>query len=251
MTRLKDKVALITGGGNGIGRTSAQLFAKEGAMVVVAELMEEAGRSVVEEIRASGGNAVFAHTDVTDEKSVVEAVRAATKAYGRLDVLYNNAGAALSGDGGVTEVADSEIFWKSITLNLFSVWLCCRHAIPELIKAGGGSIINTASVTALTGVRGRDAYSASKGGVVSMTRSMAVHYAPQRIRVNAIAPTHTLTERSLERSKGRDISSENSKNLLGPIQPIEVSSMAVYLASDESRVTTGQTFCLDSGFTIA
>ena len=106
-------------------------------------------------------------------------------------------------------------------------------------------------VTALTGVRGRDAYSASKGGVVSMTRSMAVHYAPQRIRVNAIAPTHTLTERSLERSKGRDVSSENSKNLLGPIQPIEVSSMAVYLASDESRVTTGQTFRLDSGFTIS
>lgn len=251
MTRLKDKVALITGGGNGIGRTSAQLFAQEGALVVVAELMEEAGRSVVEEIRASGGNAVFAHTDVTDEKSVVEAVRAATKAYGRLDVLYNNAGAALPGDGGVAEVNDSEIFWKSITLNLFSVWLCCRHAIPELIKAGGGSIINTASVTALTGVRGRDAYSASKGGVVSMTRSMAVHYAPQRIRVNAIAPTHTLTERSLERSKGRDVSSENSKNLLGPIQPIEVSSMAVYLASDESRVTTGQTFRLDSGFTIS
>lgn len=251
MTRLKDKVALITGGGNGIGRTSAQLFAKEGALVVVAELMEEAGRSVVEEIRASGGNAVFAHTDVTDEKSVVQAVRIATEAYGRLDVLYNNAGAALPGDGGVAEVTDSEIFWKSITLNLFSVWLCCRHAIPELIKAGGGSIINTASVTALTGVRGRDAYSASKGGVVSMTRSMAVHYAPQRIRVNAIAPTHTLTERSLERSKGRDVSSENSKNLLGPIQPIEVSSMAVYLASDESRVTTGQTFRLDSGFTIS
>jgi NAD(P)-dependent dehydrogenase (short-subunit alcohol dehydrogenase family) len=247
MGRLEGKVALITGAGNGIGAEAARLFAREGARIVVAELKAEDGRAVESQIRSAGGQAVFIQTDVTDEASVQAAIQAATATYGKLDVLYNNAGASSAADGPVTE-APAEEFWRAIRLNLFGAWLCCRYGIPEIAKAGGGSVINTASVVALMGLHRLDAYTASKGGLVALTRSMAVEFAPMKVRVNALAPTTTMTPRVMELRKNRQPGNDG-RNLLGPADPIDVAFAALYLASDESRRVTGHILPVDSGLT--
>lgn len=245
MARLEGKVALITGSGNGIGAEAARLFAREGARVVIAEFRQEDGRRVEAEIRRAGGEALFVHTDVTDEEAVQAAVRATTGAFGRLDILYNNAGASDRADGPVTE-APADEFWRAIRLNLFGAWLCCRHGIPEIVKAGGGSVINTASVVALMGLHRLDAYTASKGGLVALTRSMAVEFAPMRVRVNALAPTTTMTPRVMELRKDRKPGNDG-RNLLGNAEPIDVAFAALYLASEESRRVTGHVLPVDSG----
>ena len=247
MGRLAGKVALITGAGNGIGAEAARLFAREGARVVVAELQADAGRAIEAQIRAAGGDALCVQTDVTDEASVQAAIGAALSAYGRLDILYNNAGASARADGPVTE-APAEEFWRAIRLNLFGAWLCCRHAIPEIARAGGGSVINTASVVALMGLQRLDAYTASKGGLVALTRSMAVEFAAQKVRVNALAPTTTLTPRVVELRKTRQPGNDG-RNLLSPAEPMDVALAALYLASDESRRVTGHILPVDSGLT--
>jgi NAD(P)-dependent dehydrogenase (short-subunit alcohol dehydrogenase family) len=251
MNRLQDKVAIVTGGGNGIGRASAKLFASEGARVVVAEFQADAGARTAEEIRASGGQAIFVHTDVTDEASVRNMVAETDKAYGSLDVLYNNAGASFSDDGSFLDAAE-EVFWRSIRLNAFGPWLCARHAVPLIERGGkGGSVINTTSVAALVGLHRIDAYTAAKGAIAALTRSMAVGLAPKKIRVNAIAPTSTLTERVVAMNAKRDTGAQGSRNLLGSAEPVEMGYMALYLASDESRITTGQIMRIDSGLTIS
>jgi NAD(P)-dependent dehydrogenase (short-subunit alcohol dehydrogenase family) len=144
--------------------------------------------------RDLGGDAIFVHTDVTAPESVERAIAATVAAYGKLDILYNDAGGSTAQDGPVTTVSIDE-FWRTIRVDLYGTFLCCKYGIPELIKAGGGAIINTTSYVALAGIKGRDAYTAAKGGVLAMTRSMAANYARHKIRVNAIAPGAILTER--------------------------------------------------------
>ena len=248
--RLEGKVALITGAGTGIGRAASMLFASEGARVVVAEIDQATGAGTEQRIRDAGGESLWVRTDVTDEESVRAALDAAVDRFGRLDVLYNNAGGSTEVDGPVTE-APVEEFWRVIRLDLFGTFLVCKHGIPRLIEAGGGSVINTASNVALMALRGRDCYTAAKGGVASMTRSMAAEYAEHGIRVNAIAPGATRTERAAALAEANEHIDRmvRESQLLGWCHPEDIANMALYLASDESRVTTGQVLSVDSGVT--
>lgn len=249
MRRLEGKVALISGAGNGIGREAAGLFAREGARVAIAELDREAGEAAQAAITAEGGAVRFFHTDVSDPQSVEAAVRATVAHFGRIDVLYNNAGGSSPDDGSVVAASIDE-FWRAIRLDLFGTWLCGRYAIPEMLKAGGGSVINTVSNVALMGIRDLSAYTASKGGVVSLTRAMAVDFAPH-IRVNAIAPSVTLTKRLRARLETQPtVQDMAAKHLVGLGEPMDVAHAALYLASSESRVVTGQILRVDSGITI-
>ena len=185
--RLEGKVAFITGAGTGIGRSASELFAGEGARVVVAEIDAASGAETEERIRSAGGEAVWVETDVTDAGSVRAAFERAVDRFGRLDVLYNNAGGSTTIDGPVTEAPEEE-FWRVIRLDLFGTFLGCKYGIPRLIESGGGSVINTSSNVALMAVRGRDCYTAAKGAVASMTRSMAAEYAEHGVRVTRSRP---------------------------------------------------------------
>ena len=249
--RLEGKVAFITGAGTGIGRAASELFASEGARVVVAEIDPDSGAETEQRIRAAGGEAVWVDTDVTDAGSVRAAIDRAVDRFGRLDVLYNNAGGSTQVDGPVTEAPEDE-FWRVIRLDLFGTFLVCKHGIPRLIEGGGGSVINTSSNVALMAVRGRDCYTAAKGGVASMTRSMAAEYARHGIRVNAIAPGATRTSRVAALAQANEHVDRlvRESQLFGWCEPRDIAHMALYLASDESRVTTGQVLSVDSGATV-
>jgi NAD(P)-dependent dehydrogenase (short-subunit alcohol dehydrogenase family) len=254
MARLAGKVAFITGGGGGIGTATAERFAQEGAKVVVADIDVAAGEAAAHSARTlaanTGGDCHFIYCNVTERTSVENAVAETLARYGKLDVLHNNAGGSTLEDGPVTEAPEQE-FWRAIKLDLFGTFICSKIAIPHIIKAGGGSVINMASNVALMALPGRDCYTAAKGGVASMTRSMAVEYAPHKIRVNAIAPSVTLTERVKRLlAANKNVSKLAASHLLGMGQPIHVADMAVYLASDESTITTGQILSVDSGVTI-
>jgi NAD(P)-dependent dehydrogenase (short-subunit alcohol dehydrogenase family) len=254
MARLAGKVAFITGGGSGIGRATAERFAEEGAKVVIAEIDVTSGEAAAQSARAratnSGGDAHFVHCDVRERTSVEAAFAETIKRFGKLDVLHNNAGGATPADGSVTEAPEEE-FWRAITLDVFGTFLCSKLGIPHIIKAGGGSIINMSSIVALKALPGRDCYTAAKGAIAALTRSMAVEYAAHKIRVNAIAPGVVLTERVKKLMTGsKDISKLASTNLLGLGLPLHIADMAVYLASDESAITTGQILSVDSGATI-
>jgi NAD(P)-dependent dehydrogenase (short-subunit alcohol dehydrogenase family) len=254
MGRLVGKVAFITGGGGGIGRATAERFAEEGAKVVVADIDQPAGEAAAGSARQRasnrGGDAHFVRCDVTERTSVQAAVQATIARYGKLDILHNNAGGSTLQDGPVTEAPEEE-FWRAIKLDLFGTFLCSKIAIPAIITAGGGSIINMSSNVALMALPGRDCYTAAKGGITSMTRSMAVEYAPHKIRVNAIAPSVTLTERVKRLLAGNaNVSKLAASHLLGLGQPIHIANMAVYLASDEAAITTGQILSVDSGVTV-
>jgi NAD(P)-dependent dehydrogenase (short-subunit alcohol dehydrogenase family) len=254
MARLAGKVAFITGGGGGIGRATAERFAEEGAKVVIAEIDPKSGAAAAEAARArvgnSGGDAHFVPCDVTDRASVERAIAETVARFGKLDVLHNNAGGSTMRDGPVTEAPEDE-FWRVIRLDLYGTFLCSKIAIPEIVKAGGGSVINMSSNVALMALPGRDCYTAAKGAIASMTRSMAVEYAPHKIRVNAIAPSVTLTERVKRLlAQSPEIEKIGDSHLLGFGLPIHIADMAVYLASNESAITTGQILSVDSGATI-
>lgn len=252
--RLAGKVAIVTGGGGGIGRATAERFAEEGARVVVADFNPEFGEAAAASARAlagnSGGDAAFVACDVTDEGSVRAAVAEAVSRFGRLDILHNNAGGSTPADGPVVD-APVEEFWRAIKLDLFGTFLVAKVALPHIIAAGGGSVINMASNLALMAIRGRSCYIAAKGGVASLTRSMALDYAPHSIRVNAIAPSATATERVLKLIEiNEGLQKLRDQHLLGLVAPVQIADLAVYLASDESRTTTGQIIPVDSGVTI-
>ena len=251
--RLTNKVALITGAGSGIGRESALLFAREGARVVVADVNDEAGQAVVEELRRAGGEAVYVHADVSKSADAEGMVRAAEESFGRLDVLFNNAGISHARDDDA--VATEEEVWDlTMSINLKGVFLGCKYGIPALRRAGGGSIINTASFVAILGAATPQlAYTASKGGVLAMTRELAVIHAREKIRVNALCPGPLRTELLM---KYLDTEEKRQRRLVHiPMgrfgEAAEIARAALFLASDESSFTTGATFLVDGGITAA
>ena len=249
--RLTGKVAFITGAGSGIGRSAAILFAKEGARVIVAELLVDKGRETVEEIATGGGDAMFVRTDVTDAESIEAALRSGVARYDRLDILYNNAGGSSLRDAAVADTPLDE-FWRAIKLDLFGTFACCKFGIPHLIKTGGGTVINVTSMVALMGWPGKDAYTCAKGGIAALTRSMAVEYGANNIRVNALAPGVVRTERTQRRvDDGLVKQVILDRHLLGLVDPKQVAEAALFLASDESRAITGQVLSVDSGVTIS
>jgi NAD(P)-dependent dehydrogenase (short-subunit alcohol dehydrogenase family) len=246
MPRLNNKVAVITGAGSGIARAAAKIFAREGASVVVAELDEEKGRSIADEI---GAAAIFIHTDVTDEKSIENTMNAAVKTFGGLNVLFNCAGGSVPNDTIVTEV-DLEVWEHTIPLDLRGPFLCSRFGIPKIIESGGGSVINVSSVVALRGNHPAHVYSAAKGGLISLTRSLAGAYSSEGVRANVICPGMIATDRiKAKPSSNRRAAMVQSYRSyeFGSGEPEDIANIALFLASDESRMVNGAVIPADGG----
>jgi NAD(P)-dependent dehydrogenase (short-subunit alcohol dehydrogenase family) len=251
MGRLDGKVAIITGGASGMGRIGSELFAAEGARVVVADVDDDAGLDTVATIVAAGGHAVFAPTDVSSSADVAAMVERCDCEYGALHVLYNNAGVMLSGDGD--PVGTGEDTWhRTIDINLKGVFLSCKHAVPLMLRSGGGSIVNVASFVAHMGAATPQiAYTASKGGVLALTREVAAIYARQGIRCNALSPGPVLTPLL---AKFLEDDGERARRLVhipmgrfGAAE--EMVRAALFLASDESSYITGTSLLVDGGIT--
>jgi NAD(P)-dependent dehydrogenase (short-subunit alcohol dehydrogenase family) len=246
--RLEGKVAYVTGAGGGIGRAVCERFLAEGARVAAIDVDEGAAREAVGGA-ADDGRALVVGCDASDSAGVRAAIARTAATFGSLNVLCNIAGGSSTADGKITEAPEEE-FWRVIKVDLFGTFLTCKYGLPELIKAGGGSVVNLTSIQALMGLPDRDCYTAAKGGVVSLTRSLATNYAPDSVRVNAIAPGMTMTPRVQARAGSERVKAIAARHMLGPAFPVDIAHMAVYLASDESRVVTGQIFPVDSGFTM-
>jgi NAD(P)-dependent dehydrogenase (short-subunit alcohol dehydrogenase family) len=252
MGRLDGKVALITGGGSGMGRLASTVFAREGARIVVTEIAEAAGNETVAAVRAAAGQAVFVRTDVSKDADVAAAVRAGEREFGRVNVLYNNAGIFPADDGSVVDL--SEATWDLVmNVNLKSIYLVCKHGIPALLRAGGGSIVNIASFVALVGCTvPQDAYTASKGGVIALTKSLAVQFGPKGVRTNAICPgpieTPLLTSWLLTNPEAKQV--RLNRIPMGRFgRPDDIVNLGLYLASDESSWTNGAVMVADGGIT--
>jgi NAD(P)-dependent dehydrogenase (short-subunit alcohol dehydrogenase family) len=247
MTRLEGKVALVTGAAGGIGSAVVRRFLNEGALVAGVDLNAEAVAQAAGTVDA--GRLLALSCDITDADQVEQAVAGVVSEFGGLTTLCNTAGGSSQNDGRVSE-APIEEFWRVINVDLFGTVLACRFGLPPIIESGGGSVINLTSITALMAVPQRDFYSAAKGGVASMTRSMALSYAPDNVRVNAIAPGTTLSPRVAARAQTERAKQFAARHLLGVLEPLDIADMAVFLASDESRRVTGQVYSVDSGATI-
>ena len=249
--RLANKVALITGSAGGMGKTAAELFAREGASIVVTDIATTQGEETARGIRDAGGNAIFVKANVANEDEVKHLVDAAIDVFGHIDVLYNNAGIMPTDDGSVTDI--TEATWdKIMDVNLKSAFLCCKYTIPHMVKQGKGSIINVASFVAFLGCTvPQDAYTVSKGGMLSLTKSLAVQYGRHGVRCNAICPG------PIETPLLRVLwTSEEARNLRLNRIPLgrfgeahDIVYMALYLASDESSWTTGAWLVVDGGIT--
>lgn len=248
--RLKDKVCIITGGGSGMGKKAVEMFAQQGAKVAIFEVNEAAGRRVEESLRGQGADVSFFPCDVANEDSVKSAVAAAKAAFGRLDVLYNNAGIMPEQDHSVVDTS-VEVWDLVMAVNVRSIFLMCKYVLPHMQKQGNGSIINIASFVALVGCSvPQDAYTASKGAVISLTKSLAIQFRPQGIRCNAICPgpieTPLMTEWLLKDEEARGLRlGRQPSGRFG--RPEDIVHYAVYLASDESDWTNGSIQVIDGG----
>jgi NAD(P)-dependent dehydrogenase (short-subunit alcohol dehydrogenase family) len=247
--RLKDKVCLITGAGSGIGRESALLFAKEGGKIVAADLNEKAAQDTVADVKKAGGIAIAVRADVSKAADCENMVKTAEKTYGALHVLFNNAGVMDSRDD-TAETTDEAVWDMTMAVNLKSVFLGCKFGIPALRRAGGGSVINTASVVALMGsAAAQVAYTASKGGILSLSRELAAIHAREKIRVNALCPGPLRTELLM---KFLDTEEKKKRRLVHLPQgrfgeSTEIAKAALFLASDDSSHVNGTAFMVDGG----
>ena len=253
MSRLEGKVALITGAGGGIGRESALLFAREGAKVVVVDLTEKTGKQTVKLVKAAGGEAVFVAADVSRADDCERMVKTAEKKFGRLDILFNNAGIMHHSDDNA--VTTEESIWDlTMNINARGVFLGCKYGIPALRRAGGGSIINTASFVALMGAATPQvAYTASKGAVLAMTRELAVIHARENIRVNSLCPGPLRTELLMSYLNTDEKKQRRLVHIpMGRFgEASEIAQAALFLASAESSFITGTDFIVDGGITAA
>ena len=249
--RLKNKTAIITGGGAGIGRAIAERFGREGASVVIAEIDAASGNSAERSIRDSGGEALFLQTDVSDEAQVKAMVEKALDRCGRIDVLCNNAAVLLFREEARAHELTNHAWDRTIAVNLRGYWLCSKYVIPVMLRQGSGSIIYVASPTGLFGFTRLTAYSASKGGVVGLMRAMAADYAPDNIRVNAIVPGTIDTPMNAVELSDPEVRKHFAD--IAPARrlgtPEDLAGIAVYLASEESSYCVGGIFTVDGGLT--
>jgi len=250
--RLSDKVCIVTGGASGIGLATCDVFAREGAKVVIADRDLAAANKAVAALVQKGGKAIAVQCDVSNAESVAAMIQATVAAHGRLDVIVNNAGYGIA--GSLSETSDED--WEALMgVNVRGVFLCCKHAIKQMQKNGGGTIVNVASVVAAVGIRNRAAYVASKGAVAAMTRSIALDYVANNIRCNAIAPgtidtpyyTEILAKAADPVAIRQGLEARQPMGRLGT--PEEIANGILFLASDESSFATGSILTIDGGMT--
>jgi len=250
--KLTDRVVIITGAAGGIGSAGVRVFAKAGAKVIIADINEQGGIALEENIRAEGGDACFINTDVSQTSRVQSTIAEVMRRYGQIDVLWNNA-TALRGcsehDAPVHALPEAEWdFIQNVTLR--GVYLCSKYVLPHMMAAKRGVIINTSSTDALIGLPGFDSYTAAKGGIVSMTRSMAAYYAPYRIRINTICPGFIRTPATSPwLSKPKVAPAIEALHLVGIGDPEDIATFAFYLSTDEAKFVTGGIFPIDGGYT--
>ena len=253
--RLKDKIAVITGAGSGIGKAAALRFAEEGANVIILEIDKDSGRDVQAKIEADGGLAAFIELDISDWGRVSSVFAGIEKEYGGLDILYNNASVFWGTKDAAIDKLDVGVMEQILRINLFGTMYCAKAAIPLLRRKGGGAIINTSSSCGVIGIPNCDAYSASKGATISLTRAMAVEYGPDGIRTNCIAPAAIHTPMIYESDLNKPTFDE-SEFLRGktPLRrwglPEDVANIALFLASDEGSYINGAVIMADAGITI-
>lgn len=249
--QFEGKVAIVTGGGQGIGAAIAHAFAKEKAKVVVSDILAEPGEKVVAGIKKAGGEAIFVKTDVSKAGQVQELVETTVKTFGRLDYAANNAG-VLHPWLPATDITEED-FDKTIAVNLKGVWLCMKYEIPEILKAGGGAIVNVASIAGVIGYAGLAAYCASKGGVIQMTKAAALDFASKGLRINAVCPGGVWTPMAAT-AMGKTIGDEPppmENTPLGRIgQPREIADAVIFLCSEKASFITGFPMIVDGGDTV-
>ncbi len=250
--KLENKVAVVTGGGSGMGRATALLFAAEGAKIAVVDIDERAAAETANEIEKAGGAAIAIRADVSKQADAQNMIDVAAKKLGPLGVVFNNAG--IEGESGFVANMTEEAFDRVIAINLRGVFLGMKYALPLMIKAGGGSIINQASIAGMVAVRGGAAYCAAKAGVIAMTRVAALEYARYNIRVNCICPggIETPMAKRIRRGAEPDPKAISRISVLGRMgRPEEIAKMALFLAGDDASFATGAPFVVDGGWTIS
>ena len=251
MGRLDGKVAIVTGGASGMGEASVRKFVAEGARVAIADVQDAGGRALAAEL---GSAVVYVRTDVSRAAEVAALVQQAVAAFGRLDIMFNNAGICIPGRNIID--LPEEDFDRQIAVNLKGVWLGMKYALPEIIKAGGGAVINTASTSGLAGYAGLSGYGSSKGGVVALTRHAAVEFAAQGVRVNCICPGAIFTPMTTSLRVGQDVEKVKERNrMTTPLMRLglaeDVAKMALFLASEDAVHLTGNIYPVDGGQTMS
>ena len=250
--RVEGKVAVVTGGASGIGRATALTFAREGAKLIIADMNEDGGHQTVHMITENGGEAIFVQTDVTQATAVEALISKAVETYGRLDCAHNNAGISGAGIGGdirmLTAECPEERWQQVLAVNLTGVWLCMKYEISQMLRHGGGVIVNTASVAGLVGSVGLSAYVASKHGVVGLTKTAALEYAKQGIRVNCVCPGVIQTPMTESVLRDPAWQAQIAARPMGRVgNPEEIAEAVVWLCSDAAAFVTGHTMTVDGG----
>ena len=252
--RLQGKVAAITGAGRGIGRAAAEVFAREGAGVALLEIDEKSGQDTENTILATGGEAVFIPTDVANAEDVKSSFATIEERFGALHILYNNAAIFLREEDGPVSELSHQTWEQILSVNLSGLFYVCKYAIPLMIRSGGGSVINTSSSAGVIGIPNCDAYTATKGATISLTRSMAVEYGPENVRVNCIAPAAIYTDMIRESNLDDPQFDEEQFLQTTPVRrwgmPEEIARIALFLACDESSYLNGAIIVADGGITI-